>query len=584
MARLCLKGIPVSPGIAIGPLRLQDSFGGGDKRQLDPTEVDAEIDLLNMAIKKVRKDLGQMLEHLPANLDDYREILASQLALAEDAKILEGIRARIERRQICASWALEEVILELCSIFGDLDDPYLRDRVQDIKGLGKRLANALGGVSATSGLGKDAVAALREITPADVMQLKMEGANGILSGEGGLASHAAILARGLQLPAVFGVSGLFTEGRSNELAIVDSPGGQVILDPAADELEYYRHRQKIYSAFVREARAAARWPARTRDGKKISVLANLENTEELPALKGSGAEGIGLYRTEFAFFGGIWPDEDCLYREYSTVLTSLAPQKVVFRIMDVGADKILPLQEALREPNPALGLRGIRFCLKRKDIFATQIRAILRAACNGNAAIMLPMVSTVAELEESRKFIEELKFDLRCKNAIFAEEIPLGVMVETPASVMICDELAKKCDFLSIGTNDLLHYLMAIDRDNCHVAYLHDALHPAFLRSIKMLVEAAAKNDAPLSVCGEIASDPLGVALLVGLGITSLSTAPQFTPALKHMLRKLDSRLCVKLADAALHETDTAKTRENLRASLQICLGQELSFYNTLII
>lgn len=583
MARICLKGISISPGIAIGPLRIRPSLGGYEKRNILTDDVETELEIFDQAAQKARQDLRDIIQRLPENVDEYKEIIATQLDMAEDPKIIQDIRARIINRKICASWALEEVILELCALFHDLDDAYLRERAQDIKALGMRLADAINGVAPECDNCQDAIHASLNLSPADVMQLKMDGAIAALTVEGGRTSHAAILTRGLKIPAIAGIKNLLSEAIPNETVIVDSLSGKILLGPDEGEIGYYRHRLKIYNAFERDALTSARWPARTTDGKKITVRANLENTAELASLNSSGAEGIGLYRTEFAFLGGKIPDEETLYQEYCAVLNAAGQQKVIFRILDVGADKIFPLPETAREPNPALGMRGIRFCLKRKDIFAIQLRAIFRAALKGNASIMLPMVSAPAEIDETKKFMAEIKRQLWRENIPFAGDIPLGVMVETPAAALISDSLAKKCDFLSIGTNDLLHYLMAIDRNNLNVAYLHDPMHPAFLRCLKMVEEAGANNGIPVSVCGEIAADPFGVTLLLGLGLKIFSTAPRFTPAIKHMLRKFDSRVCSKLAYSAMHETDTAKTREKLRETLQNCLGSELSFHNILI-
>lgn len=583
MARIILKGTPISPGIAIGPLCLLGNAHLYEKRHIEEEDIQAEIESLERASAQVRDDLLHTLQNLPPKLSEYAEIIAAQIELARDPQIMQGAKARIRRRKICAAWALSETIEELRKLFSDMADPYLCDRAQDIKIIGRSLGNALDGVKNSFQCDFNGILAAFDLSPAHVLELQLDGIQGLATVEGGITSHTAILARGLKVPAVVGVMRLFEVARYGEIVIVDGFSGSILFGPSEKDLEIYRRSRAEYQLFETEAQNSAKLPAKTRDGRQISVYANVDNRQEAVNLEEFGAEGIGLYRTEFSYLGDCEPDEEQLVEEYSQIAAAIAPKRAVFRTLDLGADKLLPAQEALHEPNPALGLRGIRFCLQRKNLFRMQLRALLRAGTHGNMAIMLPMVSALGEVLETKNMIAEISSELLANNIPHRQDMPLGVMIETPAAIMIGDALAAHCDFISLGTNDLLHYLLAIDRNNRHVAYLHDPLHPAFVRSLKQAIDAAHKYGREVSICGELASDAFAIMLLLGMGIDSLSAAPRFLPSIKHTLRRLDAGECAKLAQVALNEFDEEKTKCLLRAYLHDSLGSALSFQNHII-
>lgn len=583
MARAVLKGLPVSPGIAIGSLLHMPDSRFLEKRHIPTNEIDKEISSLEKASLKVCEKLQRTIDTIPDSLKEYRDILLTQMEMARDSKILEGTKARIKKRQISASWALRETIEELCSIFMDMADPYLADRAQDIRLAGRSLIEYLDNAFTPFSSSTPGILAARDIAPGDLAARKPDELLGILTTEGGATSHTAILARGLKVPAIVGIPDLLKVSRPGESVIMDGLSGLVLLSPDKADAIYYASQKENYEAFEKEAKESASLRARTRDGKVLSIYANLDNPIELASLDHSGAEGIGLYRTEFAWLSGTIPTEEKLVREYENVINQVSPKPVTFRTLDLGANKLLSGRESLHEPNPALGLRGIRFCLHRKDLFRTQLRAILRAVKGKNAAIMLPMVSNLQEIEETRILLREISHELKKEKKPHADNLPLGVMVETPSAVMIADALAEKCDFLSLGTNDLLHYLMAIDRNNLHVAYLHEPLHPAFIRSIKRVIDVGHALGQSVSVCGELAADPFGISLLLGLGIDQLSASPRFIPAMKHMIRRLNSEQCSKISQKALNELDIHKTRADLHKILKDALGAELGFHNTFI-
>lgn len=585
MARAVLFGIPVSPGIAIGPVRFMHKTGQAEERSISPGEVTAEQEALRAAAAHVRAGLQVTMDNVPEDLAEYRDVIAAQMELARDPKLLDASLARIEHKLICATWALSLTIEELCALFRDMDDPYLRDRAQDIRAVGLRLRERL---EADPAKGRAApspgVLVAEDLSPADVMELNLDNVLGILTVEGGPTSHTAILSRGLHIPALVNVTGLLRVAEEDDQVIVDGLGGCVLLGPDEADLARYAAHRDEYTAWESHTRRTAHWPAEMCDGVRVGVQANLESAEELSALPESGAEGVGLYRTEFAYLKGSLPSEEALLAEYRSVAQKTAPERVVFRTLDAGADKMLRAQAALKEPNPALGLRGIRFCLRHQGIFRTQLRALLRAGATGNVALLLPMISGLGEVQSVRRILQELHQELLAQNLPHASSLPLGVMVETPAAVLICDALARECDFFSIGTNDLIHYLMGIDRNNRHVAYLHEPLHPAVVRSLKRVIDAAHREGIGVSVCGELASDPCGLALLLGMGVDAVSAAPRFVPGMKHLIRQLNAETCMELAHSVLMSTDEAASKRMVREKLHQSLGAELSFHTTSIL
>lgn len=583
VARLLIKGTALSPGIAIGPLKLLPDSRIYEKRPIDNDGVDAEIAALQAASILACANLKHTISSIPDNLGEYREILALQMELARDSRILNGAIARIRHKKICAAWALSETIAELSSLFQSMADPYLSDRAQDIRTIGQCLLTALNGGDALTSDDQPGILAAYDLSPVNIMEFLPEGTLGLITVEGGVTSHTAILARGLKVPAVGGMNELFGNARNGETIILDGLSGEVIVAPEESEIARYASLQKRYSDFETEARQSAQQPAITRDGVEVAVLANLESQQELHELLRCGAEGIGLFRTEYGWLNRNGPDEESLYREYEAVLRGSRSRKVIFRTLDVGADKVLPLQDALHEPNPALGLRGIRFCLSHKNVFKPQIRALLRAGAEGELSIMLPMITTVGEVRQFKKLLAEIVAELANQGMPHAAHPSIGVMVETPAAVLICNELASECDFLSLGTNDLLHYIMAIDRNNRHVSYLHEPLHPAFIRAIKQVADACHSHGKKVSVCGELAADIFGIPLLVGLGVDILSATPRFVPAIKHTLRKLNVGDCRRIADLALAGAEISETKALLRKTLTDCMDPRFAFQGSLI-
>lgn len=577
MPRAHLYGTPVSPGIALGTLHFLHTERFLDRHYVPESEVACEQELLHKAVEAVRQDLGRALSKVPADLREYREVIEAQIEMTGDPKLEEAAAKRIAQEKICAAWALQKTIDQLCDLFHGMDDPYLRDRAQDIRVVGLRIRDRLSGGSSIGTSAQDIILAAEDISPADVMELDLKRVRGILTQEGGPTSHTVILSRGLHIPALVCVTGLQDSAREGDPVIIDGLGGNVLIQPSDRDTSEYSRRCHEYFAWESNVRGLALWPADTEDGLKVSVKANIERPEEAAELSQFGADGIGLYRTEFSFMGQELPDEEQLYLEYTKVVRD-SPGRTIIRTLDCGADKILKAQQALHEANPALGLRGVRFTLRRQDILRSQLRALLRAGVHGKISILLPLVTMVEEVRSVRLILQEVAQELKAKMIPHASDVPLGVMVETPAASLIADALARECDFFSIGTNDLIHYLMAIDRNNRHVAYLNEAMHPAIIRSLKRIIDAGHREGIKVGACGELSADPYGVVLMLGMGIDELSASPPFLPGIKHLIRRLNAQACTELAEQVLMSTDIPACKHMVNEMLQKTLGRELSF------
>lgn len=582
MARAHLFGTPISPGIALGSVHFLHRGNFPDQRHIRAEEIPTEQDLLKQAVETVRTDLSRAREKVPADLNEYREVIEAQIEMTRDPKLVESAFKRIASEQICAAWALTKTIDSLCEIFRNMDDPYLKDRAQDVRVVGLRIRDRLAGQKEAYAASEDIILAAEDISPADIMDIDLKKLRGIVTREGGPTSHTAILARGLHIPALVCVTGLMVTAREGDQAIIDGLGGNVLIAPGDQDTSEYSRRCHEYFAWESGARAMAQWPADTTDGLRVGVFANIERSEETNDLKSFGADGVGLYRTEFAFLREGMPDEEELFLEYDHVVRT-APGGTVIRTLDAGADKLLKVQEHLKEPNPALGLRGIRFTLRHQDLFRRQLRALLRAGANGPLSILLPMVTDVEEVRSVHRVLQEVDQELTAQKVPHASFVPVGVMVETPAAVLISDALARECDFFSIGTNDLIHYLMAIDRNNRHVAYLSEPMHPAVVRSLKRIIDSGHREGISVSACGELSSDPFGVVLMLGMGIDSLSAPPAFLPGIKHLIRKLNSETCTELASQVLMSTDIPACKHMVNELLQKALGRELAFHTSTV-
>jgi phosphotransferase system enzyme I (PtsI) len=572
----------VSTGISIGKGFFVNRMPDGARHELVPLDrIESEAVRLQEALDGAAAEFAEARARLPEGLKRHADVLTSHLLICTDPKLGGEALRRVREQRMNAEWALEESVARIADVFNTLPSPYIRDRIEDVRLVADRLFQRLSGVGASRVTGgEQGVLLAHDLTPTDVADLSIERISAFAVEQGGGTSHTGLLARSLHIPAVIGVYGLRKEIRDGDLLIVDGLKGKLLLDPSEAELAAYADLQEQYAAYRKRIAAYAAHPAETEDGMRVSVLANVENAAEAEGALRAGGEGVGLVRTEFGYITRpTLPDEEELHEEYAALAAALAPRKVTFRTLDVGGDKVFSRGKAPQETNPALGLRGIRYCIRHQDIFRTQLRAILRASARGNVALMFPLISGLSELRLAKSILNEAKQELDEAGVPFDPHMPVGIMIELPSAVFMADSLAREADFFSIGTNDLIQYTLGADRGNRHVAHLYQPLHPSIVRAIKQVVDMAHRAGISVCVCGEMASDPYCLPILLGMPVDELSLAPQSIPAIKHLIRRSHARRNRTLLDHALNAS-TAHTIANMvRDAVHSAFPEDVGFF-----
>ncbi|MDD5069358.1 MAG: phosphoenolpyruvate--protein phosphotransferase [Candidatus Omnitrophica bacterium] len=577
---LKVKGIAVSAGVAVGKVYyIGKEELSIPKKKVSHAEIPGEIYRLEEALIETRKQINQLQKQISSDLGfENAKIFEAHILVLEDRVLIEDIILQIKNRKINVEFAFWQSIQKYVETLRKLDDDYLRERVTDIEDVARRVIRHLLKQEFVNlqEVKEKVIIVAHDITPSEAAVLPKEHILALVTEVGGRTSHTAIISRSLGIPAVVGINVGEVCAKQGETIIVDGYDGIVVVNPTDRSLKEYQQKS---DKFVKERKTVPvpkAYKSKTTDGRVLTVSGNIEFPEEIALVCENRAEGIGLYRTEYMFLGrNEFPTEEEQYRAYQKVAKNIKPQSVIIRTMDIGGDKVLPQIQFSKEMTPFLGWRAIRFCLARSDVFKPQLRAILRAAVDGDVKIMFPMISGLEELQAAKKVLEECKKELKAEGKKFKEDISVGTMIEIPSAVLVADHLAAESDFFSIGTNDLIQYTLAVDRVNEKVAYLYEPGHPAVLRLIKQTIDAAHRNKIWAGMCGEMASDPLFVFVLIGLGLDEFSVLPLSVPKVKELIRQVSFEESKKIAEKALLLGTAKEVEKFLKSELKKILKND---------
>lgn len=571
-----VKGIGVSSGFAIGRVRILHS---GDvfqiaRQMVPPDLVVHEIARFEDALTKTRAEILGIRKKVSSQIgNESSDIFNAHLLILEDRTLIEDVIGMVKSERVQAEYAFSKVIQRYFEVFSQINDEYLKERVADIRDVGRRLLANLCGHEKhhLDRLDEPVILLSHDLSPSDTASLDRSKVLAFVTESGGPTSHTAILGRSLEIPAIVGAAGLLHQVNNGDLVIVDGSHGIVIISPDEKTVENMTRQQERFIKFRTELDKLRDLPAETIDGRKITLAANIEFHYEMDSVISHGAEGIGLYRTEYFYMNRAdLPGEEEQFQAYKQVAEKMNPHGVVIRTLDLGGDKFVSSLDVAHEMNPYLGWRAIRFCLARTDIFKTQLRAILRASAHGNLMVMYPLISTVSELKKANELLEESRQELKKEGIPFSDKLQVGAMIEIPSAALTSDVLAKEVDFFSIGTNDLIQYSLAVDRVNEKIAYLYQPTHPAILKLIHMVVENAHAHNKWVGSCGEMASDPAIALLMVGLGIDELSASPVSLPKIKKAIRSIKFSDAQKIAKKALEFSTSEEIKSYLDEQVQI--------------
>ncbi len=566
-------GIPASGGVALGrafvvaPRELTV-----ERRDIALDEVEAEQTRLERALAVTRDEFASLRDEVKKHEASIRaEILDAYMLVLDDEMLTEKARDMIREDRVSAEYAFKTTLDEMLMVFEAMEDPYFRERAVDLRGVGNRVVMNLLGVAYRlfEDVSDNSILVAHDLPPSDAAALPREKVGAIVTEVGSRTSHTAIIARSMEVPAVVGADGVVGYVRAGDSLVVDGINGRIIVNPTDEVAASYEELGRELLAEEKRRTHLVELPATTLDGYRIELSANIELIAELEAVARHGCDGVGLYRTEFLFLHrSDLPSEEEQLDAYRKVAEATFPHSCIIRTIDIGGDKFLSFPEVAREINPFLGLRAIRFCLKRRDIFRTQLRAILRTTAYGKVKIMFPMISDVEELRTAKEILADVKRELEREGRFVDEALEVGIMVEVPSAALSADLLAQECDFFSLGTNDLIQYTLAADRGNEKIAYLYEPFHPAVLKLIKTTAEAAHRNRIWIGICGEMIADPKAAILLLGLSFDEFSASPASVPDIKIALRAaryVDAR---RVAEQAVRMTSASEIRSFLTREL----------------
>ncbi len=548
-------GIAVSKGISIAR-----AFKLDPKQLKIPTHTitnyQEEEQLLKKAIDKSSEEITTLFHQTKEKLDEeHAMIFNAHLSILHDPEILNQTKKRMLDEQENVVHAYYNVCSNFQNIFAQMDDEYMKERALDIKDVSTRVISHLLGENNTSlsSLAEEVIIVAKDITPSDTAQMNKQYVKGFITELGGKTSHSAIIARSLEIPAVVGINGIYDNIKNGDVIIINGLNGDVYVNPTTKEQNDYELLQKEYLQKIKERQKLKEKPSITKDGKKIEIAANIASVEDIKLATANGADGIGLFRTEFLYMNNkSLPSEEKQFEVYKTVLQKMVNKKVIIRTLDIGGDKELSYLNLPKEMNPFLGVRALRFCLKNKDLFTTQLRALLRASVYGNLHIMFPMVATIEELLEAKDLLNKCHQDLLDEGKEVNPNYKVGIMVEIPSVAILAEQFTKHVDFFSIGSNDLIQYTFAADRMNQDVAYLYQIYHPSLLKLIKQVIDAAHKDNKWVGMCGEMASDPLAATILLGMGLDEFSMNATSILEIKDLFQKINQSDLIPLTDKLL--------------------------------
>ena len=575
-----LKGIAASGGIAIGKAYLWAKEEFVIPRQpISEDQIARQIQLFEEALIKTRHEILELQKKISAEMGQSEaEIFDAHLLVLEDRMLIEDVISQMKSEKLNAAYIFQNVLKKYVQVFLKIEDEYLKERVSDINDVGRRILRNLLGKSAKrfEDLQERVILVAHDLSPSDTAAMHKKNILAFVTDVGGKTSHTAIMAKSMEIPAVVGLEKGILSIKTGDILIVNGSTGLVLVNPDQEALDNYHKEETAFKDITRRFILLKDQPAVTLDNRLVQLAANIELPDEIPSILEHGAEGIGLYRTEFFYMNRTdIPSEEEHYQAYKFVAQAVKDNPVIIRTLDLGGDKFLSHLEIPRDMSPFLGWRAIRFCLARPDIFKIQLRAILRASVHGNLKLMYPMISGIEELRKANILLEECKKELKEKGLAFNDSMEVGAMIEVPSAAMTADIIAKEADFFSIGTNDLIQYSIAVDRSNEKVAYLYEPAHPGVLRLIKNIIDVGHRAGIWVGMCGEMAGDPLFTLILLGLGLDEFSMPSIMVPEIKHIIRSVNMYQARQIAEEAVSLPTAAEVESFVNLKLKQLSGTE---------
>ena len=567
-----IKGIGASPGVAIGKAFLKKDLEIVVQKSTIENVV-GEVDRLNAAIEKARNEINKLYENTFRTVgEDEAKIFEAHMMMLDDPEVFGQVRDKINKEKINAEWAINEITNTFVEIFKSMEDEYLRERAADLKDVTNRVIRILLGIELIdlANLSEDVIIVAEDLTPSDTALMNKERVLGFITEIGGRTSHSAIMARTLEIPAVVAAQGIMKSVKTGDIIAFNGEEGIIVINPDEEIIAKFRKEREDIDNFKKSLESLRGCKTVSKDGFEVELVANIGTPKDVDGILRNDGEGVGLYRTEFLYMDrDMLPTEEEQFEAYKEVAEKLGNKPVIIRTLDIGGDKELPYLELPEEMNPFLGYRAIRLCLDRKDIFKTQLRALLRASAYGNIKIMFPMISSIEELREAKAILEEAKEELYKDDISYNSQIEVGIMVEIPAVAVLSDIFAKEVDFFSIGTNDLIQYTTAVDRGNRKIAHLYNQFHPALLRLIKTVIENGHKEGIWVGMCGEVAGDPKLIPVLLGMGLDEFSMSPISILRARWIINNLSKKEMEEVVNKVIN-LPTASEVEDLLEKIQI--------------